>query len=64
MIGKLFFIKAIDSIPPSSEGCLTALFMTRKIAREYLAKMKTGWVSTNWNPVVVKVKVTIQPCEA
>lgn len=48
------------NIPPHLEGCTTALFKKREIAREALRLMKEDWVSDDWRPAVSRVKVTIE----
>ena len=58
LLGRYFF--GYRNIPPSSEGCETALFKTRKIAREHRKRMAT-YSGDTWKPRVIRVKVTV--CE-
>ena len=55
LLGRYFFSYPI---PASAEGCLTALFRTRQIAREHRNRMFT-WEGDGWKPKVIKVKVVI-----
>lgn len=48
------------TIPPSAKGCLTALFTTRKIARQYCEDYFKDYTPSGWNPRAVKVEVTIK----
>lgn len=57
LLGRYFFS---HNIPPSAEGCVTALFKTRAIAREYLKEKFKDWCSPDWKPRVIKVRVVIE----
>lgn len=56
LLGRYFFDNHIQK-PPSLEGCITALFITRAIARQYC---KTVYRGNTWKPKVIKVRVIIQ----
>lgn len=58
LLGRYFF--GYHYIPPSSEGCIVALFKTRKIAREHLKNSFTDYTPSTWKPRVVRVKVSIE----
>lgn len=55
LLGRYFFA---HNIPPSAEGCVTALWTTRREAREAL-HTAFGWTGS-WKPRVIKVKVFIE----
>lgn len=57
LLGRYFFN---HNIPPSAEGCVTALFKTREIARKCLRERFKDYTPSGWKPRVVKVKVTIE----
>ena len=58
LLGRYFFSSPIPMLP-SSEGCKTALFKSRQIAREYRNRIST-YEGDTWKPKVVKVTVTIE----
>ena len=57
LLGRYFFS---HDIPPSAEGCVTALFMTRPLARQALKEKFKQYKPSWWSPKVVRVKVTIE----
>lgn len=56
LLGRYFFS---HDIPPSAEGCKTALFKTREIARQYRRESFRDYTPSTWRPKVIKVKVSI-----
>lgn len=60
LLGRYFFA---HNIPPSAEGCVTALFNTRAIARQCLKERFKDYTPPDWKPRVVKVKVAIELLE-
>ena len=56
LLGRYYFDNRMRK-PPSLEGCIVALFTTRKIARQYC---KTVYGGNEWKPKVIKVRVIIQ----
>lgn len=56
LLGRYFFA---HNIPASSEGCRTALFETRAIARKYCKESFKGYTPSGWTPKVVRVKITV-----
>ncbi len=57
LLGRYFFS---HNIPPSAEGCVTALFKTRAIARQYLRESFKDYKPLNWKPRVIRVSVSIR----
>jgi len=58
LLGRYFFDYLMPR-PPSLEGCRTALFRTRQIARQYCKTIHT-YEGDSWKPRVIRVKVTVQ----
>ena len=56
LLGRYFFT---HNIPPSAEGCVTALFRTRNIARKHRKYHFLLFTPSTWKPKVIKVKVLI-----
>lgn len=59
LLGRYFFDSLIPR-HPSLEGCVTALFKSRAIARQYCGRVSK---SDTWTPKVIQVKVTIEEIE-
>ena len=60
LLGRYFFT---HDIPPSSEGCVIALFKTRQIARQYCKESFKNYTPSTWKPRVIKVKLAIKEAE-
>lgn len=56
LLGRYFFA---HNIPPSAEGCKTALFKTRREAREARKRVFNDYTPSTWRPKVIKVRVII-----
>ena len=54
LIGRYWFVS--NGIPLHLEGCKTALFTVRRIAREYLPRVKSSYP----NARVVRVSVLVE----
>ena len=57
LLGRYYFERG--DLPLSSDGCRTALFRTRKVAREHQRKAFKYYAPEDWKPKVVKVEVII-----
>ena len=56
LLGRYFFSHCI---PPSAEGCLIALFPTRRQARQAIKDVFKDYTPSDWEPRAVKVEVMI-----